>query len=1027
MFNSTAQAGHGSVRHIALEKSHTQHKLKRVAFLPTSLQLKTSPEAQSRHSYQRKYTFRSQSATPISNMSGIEIIGILANIAPLVSQLAGNIEHFVQWDRRTTRQQELLSSVTAELDIIIAILPDYPTVDSDAELLAILTESIALAKALHGKMAKAGSRPRPPIWLFFMARWLGKREKREIDALISQLIDARMRLIVTISEGSVGESITRQDKINQVQASPQYLELDAHGKAVLDTLLLQYRQSISSEEAARYFAAGGRFINGLQSPAAETKTVRDVGEALLEVLRYKVMESRRDDIAKEFQSSCKWVFEDNPPGSRWTSLPDWLANGSGVYLIEGHEASGKSTMMKYIFTNDQTHTHLQTWAGPDSLVATAFFFWRNGTRLEKSDEGLFRSLLYSVLSQEPQLIPTVLPREWAMLYSSATIPNVPNAGLGAWRVKDLQEAFRRLVNQRQVALKMFFLVDGIDEYQQSETDNDYASLLDFFKNEMAASPNAKLLFSSRPLGEFGQLNIEPNLTLHELNHDDIESYVRTVLDDNTAFRDARTADTQSANNVTNHIVEKSSGIFLWAVLSVEAIKGKLSGGATLHEISQDLDTQLGPALHDLYHRILASLEVSSRLQASEVLQIVLATPEVRRSSADDAEESLRLIDLAMALGDPQDTVEASIRPWEQDRVNAKCDKIAKAFMRTWPGFITTANPSESRGNVSPASVIRYCHRSVPEFLRRLRPDLVETSKTGPYSFCPYLGHLKSAVHQLKIMPNPLPDNSRRSLWAFATSGLLAASRVDASDSAQESSYRELLRALDQAMQHHHKRLQKGPDNRYIATRLQDPNGVVALDDKGRDAKRIAKMHWSNFHFDPNCSHPRSWEDSFLSLAIQFGLQTYVTSQLGPGVKVSKSKKGRPLLDYALRPSPLAPYDLIQPKLVETLLDRGSNPNDKFGDRTCWEGALLWQYETFLKGSAKAITETGGTTNDARIVAGNRAAIFRLLIDKGANLDAIISVSEKYYDTLPAKTVVEESFKAWVEDDTYEGLLTRFKG
>ena len=73
-------------------------------------------------------------------------------------------------------------------------------------------------------------------------------------------------------------------------------------------------------------------------------------------------------------------------------------------------------------------------------------------------------------------------------------------------------------------------------------------------------------------------------------------------------------------------------------------------------------------------------------------------------------------------------------------------------------------------------------------------------------------------------------------------------------------------------------------------------------------KRIPKTHWSNFHFNLMHSHPRGWENSFLSLAGEFSLHFYPELQISKkGPEAAKSKKVKPLLDYALYPSGVAPY------------------------------------------------------------------------------------------------------------------------
>lgn len=80
--------------------------------------------------------------------------------------------------------------------------------------------------------------------------------------------------------------------------------------------------------------------------------------------------------------------------------------------------------MKIIFNDQRTTTLLRTWSSSGSLplVTAAFFFWRSGTRLEKSEEGFLRSLLFSVFTQKPEFTPRVLPKEWAIVCASLLRP-----------------------------------------------------------------------------------------------------------------------------------------------------------------------------------------------------------------------------------------------------------------------------------------------------------------------------------------------------------------------------------------------------------------------------------------------------------------------------------------------------------------------------------------------------------------------------------------------------------------------------
>src|SRR5436190_19324555 len=74
--------------------------------------------------------------------------------------------------------------------------------------------------------------------------------------------------------------------------------------------------------------------------------------------------------------------------------------------------------MKYILTCSDTQRYLETWAAESPLYIAAFFFYTSGSKEQKSQAGLLRSLLRNVLQQNPQLIPLVLSKQWSLRYSS---------------------------------------------------------------------------------------------------------------------------------------------------------------------------------------------------------------------------------------------------------------------------------------------------------------------------------------------------------------------------------------------------------------------------------------------------------------------------------------------------------------------------------------------------------------------------------------------------------------------------------
>jgi hypothetical protein len=99
---------------------------------------------------------------------------------------------------------------------------------------------------------------------------------------------------------------------------------------------------------------------------------------------------------------------------------------------------------------------LKAWAGPEkTLVVGKFFFWKSGRPLQKTIRGLIRSLLYSVLSDSPDLIPLTCLKQWDAAQSHMCIILDDDS--------DIRAAFNELMSQDAVYTnhKFAFFIDGL--------------------------------------------------------------------------------------------------------------------------------------------------------------------------------------------------------------------------------------------------------------------------------------------------------------------------------------------------------------------------------------------------------------------------------------------------------------------------------------------------------------------------------------------------------------------------------------
>ena len=150
-----------------------------------------------------------------------------------------------------------------------------------------------------------------------------------------------------------------------------------------------------------------------------------VTKRILDALHFRSIDERRATIAKAHRRTFQWIYEDRiSQRCVWDDLPKWLATGRGCYWISGKAGSGKSTLMKYILGNTKTADALQEWSGSSELVVAPFFFWHAGTPLQKSQAGLLRALLLSVLNKRPDLVPVLFPDLYRSIVSDQVLKNI---------------------------------------------------------------------------------------------------------------------------------------------------------------------------------------------------------------------------------------------------------------------------------------------------------------------------------------------------------------------------------------------------------------------------------------------------------------------------------------------------------------------------------------------------------------------------------------------------------------------------
>jgi hypothetical protein len=393
-----------------------------------------------------------------------------------------------------------------------------------------------------------------------------------------------------------------------------------------------------------------------------------VEKAILRSFEFPNMCYRHQAIVSAHAKTFEWIFNNSEANQMpWDNFSEWLQYRNHIYWITGKAASGKSTLMKYIFEQPRLWKFLKIWAGDAKLICANFYFWHLGSQMQRSQAGLLRSLLHQIFSQCGDLIPRHLSKLWrrvvfhprSYFYLPETVlhdESVPEdestscaestSGTRSthhrksprlskqliftdqyldtlqenwypWSLEQAASILEEVIMQTTIPLTFCFFVDGLDEF-----DGDHSEIAALF-HRVAALSNVKICLSSRPLLVFQQeFESCARLRVHELTKNDIRLYAHDKLSTHRRVLELSNIQPSLLSRLTSEVMTMSCGVFLWVTL---AIRSLLSGLTNLDDIT-DLQRrlhELPPELDDMFCKMLLSVKPEFyRGQAARLFQLV---------------------------------------------------------------------------------------------------------------------------------------------------------------------------------------------------------------------------------------------------------------------------------------------------------------------------------------------------------------------------------------------------------------------
>ncbi|EEU38690.1 uncharacterized protein NECHADRAFT_83092 [Fusarium vanettenii 77-13-4] len=583
----------------------------------------------------------------------------------------------------TSRGEEILGLISAGMSSLEGELTT-----TEQQIRDIAGRCQGMASDLREDIASGSVKDRSNLLELASTLVKRKRKRDEVDRKLAEWEELRKHLfrllIIHISQQQSGVKLALAKLVEQTRqlSIAHSNDLDQMKSDILDAIS---KESESQEAALDVSTKLFEWTKRVYSLKKE--------QVILQSLRFDEMVHRRDGIVEAQPRTFEWVEKPQ------LSFLEWLSKDDSAH-------------------HTKTHQKLVQWAAPNILVKASFYFWFSGTPLQKSQEGLLRSLLFQILRQCPSLIRTVCKSRWS---SDLGIP---------WT-------------------RSSFSPDGLDEYQDyagrrgSQEGGVSAHVRDIIEviNFLASLQDIKLCVSRRPWpafeNAFGHAS-HRKLCVHDENREDIRRYIQEQFTSSPAYQKSLIS-TKDLGNLSSLIVQDSRGAFSWVALVVESLLQGLENRDRVDELRQRFE-ETPKTLHAMFDRILGSVEERYHEQAAQILQV-----------ASHARATLPVAVYSF-IGNGDLSFTDDPKPWDENeclhisedtesRLKVRCPDLIK--IKGTPSAMKTAQQMTGHQ-------VEFLHRTVKDFLsleetqKMLRDRIKEPFDPMEFTSKALLAHIRGA-------------------------------------------------------------------------------------------------------------------------------------------------------------------------------------------------------------------------------------------------------------------------------------------
>jgi hypothetical protein len=616
---------------------------------------------------------------------------------------------------------------------------------------------------------------------------------------------------------------------------------------------------------------------------------------------------------------------------------EWIQSDEGLFWVNGKPGAGKSTLMKYIHDIHDIKRMVAS-AKSERVVLISFFFHELGIGSEKTFAGLLHALLLQLLTHIPELYLRVLPRFHNLTMRSTYL----SSNQSIWTEVELQAAFSDILKVTSVSAKILCLVDGLDECEDKNLRQARDFLLLLAASAISPGLRFKVLCASRPENAIElKFSSYSSLKIQDFTYWDVNTYVTQRLNELVCNLHPEDGAVNFSPNLiselVNDVVWKAEGVFIWARLVVAELIMAIEDGDNATELNRRLE-QLPSELQELYARILSKISLQSRHQTFNFLQALVSFKHIPWGHSN-------LLEMVLAIQPSKEALTSPILSMDEtDRV-AACIRTKKVLQSKCRGFITVPilHDNWSREEV----LFKFCtgyvsvHKTVQDYLitngsmasvwSGISLDLLEDKYE---QLVAYLFRVLKSTYDVQKALRPI---TRRSIPKNAD----VSPFIDAPQEPELTQrVRDILEQLLTVLQEN----EEDPESKPLA-----PIWLPAVEAHLKTLFNV--VEWLETFYDITFASEYAdferyaeypaisvWHSDLLSIAIDYGLYSYIEERLRRVDKLEKS--GRPYLNYLISSWHFHPTSEKYLNLLRMLLSKGCDPNGVFNFGTTWEFVLM---------------------------------------------------------------------------------------